>query len=120
MKKYKLVYDKSKPMLGLYDYTRYMLYKKFLFWYSPLMVKEFKSSPYARALDKTVKYMESTKIEYMVHFFKRGKFYLESFTNERPMWLFMAQDKNNNWSTLKEEYYDDLNDFIESKAEYLV
>ena len=116
-KQYKLVYDKYLFDHLILNHTRYMLHKKFLFWYFPLIVKEYISSPYDRALDRTTYHMEATSMALMVNFFKKGKLTQRSFLSARPTWYFIAKGSSN---TLKEEYFDDLEDFLNKKAEYLI
>ena len=93
-----------------------MVFKKVLFWYFPLIPKEYHSSPYDRALDKTVYHMDTDTITDIPEFFKDGKVRMGSVIGDKPFWYFYVEDKGK----LTEEYYDTLDEFMGKNVERFI
>jgi len=123
MKKYKVITDKFFKMkindLGTVsngEYTRMMVFKKFLWWYFPLTVKQFISSEYDRALDKTVYHMDTNEVKDVPKFFKDGRIRLRSLTGDKPFWYFYSEDRG----YIETKYFNDIEDYMNENAEKFI
>ena len=121
MKKFKLVY--CNPVdYTLNDnkfesqYTRYILYKKFLWWYFPLFGKEVINTPYNPFVTMIEWKMSTTDHQLLLKQFDEGKWRPDSFNSGRPVWYYLEKDRDR----LNIEYYNTKEEFLDKYSEHYI
>jgi len=121
MKKYKLIYTNPVDYSGDQNefsskHTFYMLYKRVLWWYFPLYIKQTQEIPYMAQMDIFNKIMHTSNKNELLQFFDEGFLKFESFTSNRPVYYWMQKDKD----LLNEEYFDSKNELMSKFGECYV